>query len=107
MAREPKKSETLEVRLSHQAKTAFMARCGARGQSASDAIRSFIEADLAPRRQPSNAWRGWAAAALIGLGLGAVAAPSLAEGRNTSQAAFSRLDRDHDGALSYAEFSAR
>lgn len=106
MAREPKKSETLEVRLSHPVKTAFMARCGERGQSASDAIRSFIAADLASGRQTSRPWRGWAAAALIGLGLGAVAAPSLAEGRNTSQSAFSRLDRDHDGVLSYAEFAA-
>jgi len=31
----PKKTETVEIRLSHAAKTAFMARCRAEGMTAS------------------------------------------------------------------------
>ena len=41
--RAPKKSETVEIRLSHPVKTAFMDRCRAEGRTASDAIRQFIE----------------------------------------------------------------
>jgi Ca2+-binding EF-hand superfamily protein len=40
------------------------------------------------------------------LGAGA-AAPALAHAEQTSHAAFDRLDRNHDGMLSYDEFRAR
>jgi hypothetical protein len=101
----PKKSETLEVRLPHQTKTAFMARCRDDGQTASEAVRGFIEAELVagPRRARSRLWQMTAAAA-AGLALGAVAAPSLARTVSADEAAFARLDRNHDGALSLAEF---
>jgi len=103
--REPKKSETLEVRLAHQTKAAFMARCRHDGQTASEAVRGFIEAELAvgPRRTRSRLWQMTAAAA-AGLTLGAVAAPSLARTVSADEAAFARLDQNHDGALSLAEF---
>lgn len=100
--RAPKKSETLEIRLPHAAKTAFMARCHAGGQTASEVVRDFIEGELNARGR-SRSWR-IAAAALAGLAVGAVAAPSLAQTGRSDRAAFERLDRDHDGVVSFAEF---
>ncbi len=58
--RPPKKSETLEVRLPHAAKQAFMARCREDGRSASEVIREFIDGYLTrpsprpERRKMSN-----------------------------------------------------
>jgi hypothetical protein len=104
----PKKSETLEIRLSHEAKTAFMERCRIEQRTASDAIRLFIDAQLEPR-QPARprSWRILAAAAVgAALGLG-VAAPSFAHAADNSRAAFDRLDSNHDGVLSYREFRSR
>ncbi|CAN5403914.1 EF-hand domain-containing protein [soil metagenome] len=101
-----KKSETLEVRLPFETKTAFMARCQDDGRSASDAVRGFIERELSPPRRVRM--RGWQAlaAALAGLAIGAVAAPSLAQ-TATGHAAFETLDRNHDGVLTPAEYAAR
>ena len=106
--RAPKKSETLEVRLPHGAKTAFMARCRDEGQTASEAVRGFIEAELVSRGRRGRLWAWQAvAAAVAGLALGAVAAPSLAQTSPSDRAAFQRLDRNHDGVLSLAEFQRR
>lgn len=107
MTRAPKKSETLEIRLPYQTKTAFMARCRDEGRTASDAVRGFIEGEVGGRPARSRS-RGWiaAAAALLGLAIGAAAAPSLAQ-TTPDHAAFSKLDRNADGVLSFEEFSAR
>lgn len=104
----PKKSETIEVRLPHAAKAAFMARCQRDGRTASEAVRSFVEAEInrgqCPRRLIRlRAWQA-VAAALGGLAVGAVAAPSLAHPTMNSRAAFERLDRNHDGVLTFDEF---
>jgi hypothetical protein len=107
----PKKSETIEIRLSHEAKAAFMEKCRREQQTASEALRQFIDAtidprtDARPRRTPS--WR-IVAAGLFGaaLGLGA-AAPSLARAAHDDRAAFDQLDRNHDGVLSYREFQGQ
>ncbi len=106
MTRAPKKSETLEIRLPYQTKTAFMARCRDEGRTASDAVRGYIESEVAgrPARSRSRIWI--AAAAALGLAIGAAAAPSLAQ-TTPDHAAFGRLDRNGDGVLSYEEFSAR
>ncbi|HEV7227247.1 EF-hand domain-containing protein [Brevundimonas sp.] len=100
--RAPKKSETLEVRLPFETKTAFMAQCRARGRSASDAVRGFIDAEIGARGR----LKGWpaAVAAAAGLALGAMAAPTLAQAESRSEAAFERLDANGDGALTVAEF---
>lgn len=99
--RGPKKSETLEIRLPYALKQAFMARCQSDGHSASEALRNLIEQALAEPRRPKRPLR-WAAVGLAAVSLGAVAAPSLA--RPSLPAQFARLDADHDGRLSPAEF---
>ena len=105
-ARPPKKSETLEVRLPFETKTAFMARCQAEGRTASDAVRGFIEGELSPvRRTRMRGWQALVAAVAAGLAIGAVAAPSLAQ--TASHTRFADLDRDHDGVLTPGEYAAR
>jgi hypothetical protein len=103
----PKKSETLEIRLSHEAKAAFMARCRADGRSASEAMRRFIEGEINHRPHPLRGWRALAAAAAAGLAVGAAAGPSLAHPTPDTRAVFDRLDRNHDGLLSFEEFRGR
>lgn len=99
--RGPKKSETLEIRLPHPLKQAFMACCRDEGRTASEALRAFIEEAVASPRRPARRLR-WAAVGLAALSLGAVAAPSLA--RPSLPAQFAHLDADHDGQLSLFEF---
>jgi len=105
----PKKSEMLEVRLPYETKVAFMARCRETRRTASEAVRVFIDQELegrtGKRGRPNLVWRV-VAAAVAGLAVGAVAAPSLARPL-TAHAAFDRLDANHDGALSYEEYSRR
>ena len=109
-AGKPKKSEVLEVRLPYETKTAFMARCRETDRTASEVVRIFIDQELDERtakpRSNGLVWRAFAAA-LAGLAVGAVAAPSLARPTTPSQAAFERLDANRDGVLSYEEFSGR
>lgn len=104
-AREPKKSEVLEVRLPHALKAAFMAHCRGRGMSASARIRRHIEADLQPRRGPGVRL---AAAIAAGAALGAAAGPSLADTLQPPRDArvvFQHLDTNGDGLLTAREFS--
>jgi hypothetical protein len=116
----PKKSESLEIRIPHPTKQAFMARCQAEGRSASEVLRDLIDRRLeaAPAQQRSR--RRWrlAAGALVVAGMAAAAAPTLA--RPSLQAEFQRLDAnrdqvvtldelsradaDGDGAISFAEY---
>lgn len=102
-----KKSETIEVRLPHATKTAFMARCRDDGRTVSEAVRAFMEREIDGSRRSART-RGWHALAALaaGLALGAVAAPSLAQSQAEpgSRAAFQRLDRNHDGVVSFDEF---
>jgi hypothetical protein len=103
--RAPKKSETLEIRLPHAAKHAFMDQCRADGLSASEALRDFIESYLEPPSAPrmqKRSWR-WIAAGLSALALGAIAAPSLA--RPSLPGEFERLDIDGSRMISFQEFS--
>jgi hypothetical protein len=107
--RPPKKSEAIEVRLSHTAKTAFMEHCRRDNRTASEAIRLFIDAQIGPKpaRKRLPPWRTLAAvAAGMALGMGA-AAPSLAHATQTSRTVFDQLDRNHDGVLTYREFRSR
>ncbi|MFC5372408.1 EF-hand domain-containing protein [Brevundimonas faecalis] len=108
--RSPKKSETIEIRLPFTTKAAFIARCRDDGRTVSEAVRGFIDSDLAQTLPASSSpLRGWPmlAAAAAGLALGAAAAPSLAETKPASPAAFIQLDSNHDGVLSFDEFRRR
>lgn len=103
----PKKSETIEVRLPHAIKTAFMARCRDDGRTVSEAVRAFMEGEITGGgRTVRN--RGWHALAALAAGLarGAFAVPSLAQSQPEpgSRAAFQRLDQNHDGVVSFDEF---
>jgi hypothetical protein len=101
----PKKSESLEIRIPHPTKQAFMARCQAEGRSASEALRGFIDQHLeaAPAMQRSR--RRWrvAAGALVVAGMAAAAAPTLA--RPSLQAEFQRLDTNRDQVVTLDELS--
>jgi len=105
----PKKSETIEIRLSHEAKAAFMERCRQERRTASEAIRLLIDNQPTPGRPRVARWR-FLAAGVVGavLGLGA-AAPSFAWAaqKQNTRPVFDQLDRNHDGVLDYQEFRSR
>ena len=68
--REPKKSETIEVRLLHKVKSALMSKARAEGRTASEVIRQSIDFYLAiePKEARSMLIALWKPAALIGAG---------------------------------------
>ena len=116
-----KKSETLEIRLPYPTKLAFMARCRDEGRSASEALRGFIDGqvDAATTARAARRTDRLILGALAAAAMGAVALPSLAHpslraefdrlthGADALTAAdFQRLDTNHDGQISYAEFRA-
>ena len=107
--RPPKKSETLEIRLPHAAKAAFMERCRAEGVTASEVVRSLIENKAPVASKVRRAMKGWQAlaAAVAGIVIGAAAAPSIAQALPGSRAAFNQMDANRDGVVSFAEFNAR
>ncbi|MBP8246942.1 MAG: hypothetical protein KAX56_08760 [Phenylobacterium sp.] len=103
-----KKSESLEIRIPHPTKEAFMARCRADGRSASEALRAFIDQQLEAPAKPRLSRRTLrlVAGAAIAAAVGAAALPSLAR-PSIAAAQFDRIDANHDGVLSRAEFTAR
>lgn len=98
MARQLKKSETIEVRLSHDLKQAFMAKASDEGRSASDVMRDSIAGYLGSGRaaaKPSNPWRHAAAfsvAALVLLFAYSISTPATAGHRRELEAARARLE---------------
>lgn len=112
MMRGQKKSDTLEVRLSHAAKHAFMAQCRAQGRTASDVVRGFVEARIAGELADDRgtpAARRWlrpavAAAMIAALGL---AMPHAVASAPDLRPSFAAIDRNHDGLLTPDEFGAR
>ncbi len=109
MMRAPKKSDTIEVRLPHAVKRAFMEQCRSEGRTASDVVRGFVEDRLAREAPPPALLRRWcrpvAAAAMIGaIGLAMPSAVTAAPDFRPSYAAF---DRNHDGVLTPDEFGPK
>jgi hypothetical protein len=105
--RPPKKSESLEIRIPHDAKQAFMARCQREGRSASEALRAYIDREIAAPRRAVRRGR-LAIGALIAAAVGAAALPSLARQPAADEllrrAAFTQLDANHDGVLTLDEY---
>jgi hypothetical protein len=54
--REPKKNTTIEVRISDEAKAAFLERCQVQGHSASDALRDFMAAYVHGPKAARSSW---------------------------------------------------
>ena len=108
--REPKKSETLEVRLPHGVKTALMRKAQSEGRSASEVIRKSIDAYLAerPKEKPNMLITAWkpaavAGAAAIAIVWSALAPAPLAAGPDL-RAAFDAFDANKDGTVTLEEF---
>lgn len=107
-----KKSETLEVRLPHSQKRAFMDACEAEGTTASEEVRGFIERFLDERAvKPArsgmmiirnNPFK--AVAAALTLGAGGIAF-GLGGASVAADPDFERLDRDRNGVLAASEIS--
>lgn len=106
MEREAKKSDSIEVRVPHAVKRAFMERCRAEGRTASEAIRAFVEAEIGEvKSMRPRLWQLMRAAAgiaatftILAIGPASVsAAPDFGQG-------FSALDRNRDGTISPGEY---
>ncbi|MEQ1783361.1 MAG: EF-hand domain-containing protein [Hyphomonadaceae bacterium] len=113
-----KKSETLEVRIPHETKQAFLNACREDGTTASEVVRDQVQSYLDAREQPQQEKRTLvmqfsptvrrygprvAAGSLAALGLTALAVlPSAAAPDFKAQ--FARLDANGDGVLSVDEF---
>jgi Ca2+-binding EF-hand superfamily protein len=119
---QPKKTEMIEVRVSHETKREFLDACRSSGRTASDVIRESIQEFIDQRRRPpaeaqrkkpvvtliSGAVRKkrYAAAGAVVAGISLLAAlPSAAT--PDLAAAFRKLDANGDGLLSDAEFGRR
>lgn len=109
LARTPKKTGTIEVRIADELKVAFVDQCRRDKVTVSETVRHLIEERLAPApiRQPARPARvRMLAAGLLGAALGlGVAAPSFAHAIATDRSTFERLDRNHDGVLTFGEFA--
>ncbi len=113
-----KKSETLEVRIPHETKQAFLNACREDGTTASEVVRDQVQTYLDAREQPQPEKRTLvmqfsptvrrygprvAAGSLAAIGLTALAVlPSAAAPDFKAQ--FTRLDANGDGVLSVDEF---
>lgn len=107
--KQPKKTETVEVRLPFVTKLAFMQHCREKGLTASEAIRHYIDSELEPRPRTGllAGKRKVVGVIMAVLAVGAIAAPSLAQTLAPSRAAFGHLDLNRDGVLSFEEFRRR
>lgn len=115
-----KKSETLEVRIPHETKQAFLTACREDGTTASEVVRDQVQSYLDQRQRPSQPEEGRsnvmklhpairrygpraAAGSIAAIGLAALTVlPSAASPDFKAQ--FSRLDANSDGVLSVEEF---
>lgn len=112
MKRQPKKSETLQVRLPHGMKRDFMRRCEDENRPASDVLRDFIEGYLAGPVQMLTSERAvmirrtfvyptLAAAALLGAVV--ILTPQSSQA-SSLRGDFAAMDADKDGFVALAEY---
>lgn len=108
--RRTKKSETLEVRLEHEVKSALMRKAHGEGRSTSDVVRSFIDSYLAeqPKEARSMLLSLWKPTAAIGAAAMAVIwaalAPAPLHARPDLKAVFQAMDQNGNGAIALDEF---
>lgn len=118
--RKLKKSETLEVRIPHETKQAFLTACREDGTTASEVVRDCVQTYLDMRERPClpkeralvmnlpQPLRRYgpriAAGALAAIGLATFAALPSAAAPDLA-AIFKNLDADSDGVLTTEEFS--
>jgi Ca2+-binding EF-hand superfamily protein len=112
MSPREKKTETLEVRLPHATKRAFMDRCREEGRSASEVVREMIDGYLGrpgwnlreqtPMKRRLIYPAAFAAAAVTA---GVMAATASSAGPDL-RPIFRDLDRNSDGLVTLAEFTA-
>lgn len=110
-----KKSERLEIRLSHARKQAFIKACDENGITSSEAIRLFIDAYIAQSRwkriknitkemtmivKRNPAKTATTALASLIFGLVALTGPSIAD-----EKAFKKYDQDDNGRITHEELS--
>jgi hypothetical protein len=122
--RTEKKSETLEVRLPHETKQAFLTACREDGTTASEVVRESIQDYLDERERPATQSgdtpekrtliamipqpirkKRWLAAGAGAAGLALWAALPSAAGPDF-RAMFDRLDKNHDGQITAEEFAS-
>lgn len=108
MTRREKRSESLEIRLGHQAKQEFMQACKNKGLTASEVIRDFVEAyPVKPRRRVWPTMTMPNKEPVMSFSLVAVLSASLAAStflptqsaigdRRDPEAAFAQIDTDGD-----------
>jgi Ca2+-binding EF-hand superfamily protein len=119
--REPKKNESIEVRVSHEIKVAFMAACAAKGVSASTVLRRHIARYVAAANRAPHHWMeelsmlfdslmnrpivaGACGAVLAGIATASLAVPAYAAIDPRVATVFEWMDTNHDGILDQAEF---
>lgn len=114
MKREPKKSETLQVRLPHGMKRDFMRRCEDENRPASDVLRDFIESYLAGPVEMLTSEKAvmirrtfvYPTAAVAAV-LGAVVMLTPQTSQATSlRGDFAAMDADKDGFVAASEYKA-
>ena len=118
MPRSEKKSETLELRLEHQRKQAFMQACRERGVTASDAVRDYIDRFVSEPAPPSSqrslmreiahmTYSHKFKLTAMAMGVAAMAIITQPQGHAIADdEAFHRLDTNKDGRLTPGEIHA-
>lgn len=118
--RDPKKSDTLQIRIPHDTKKDFLAACREDQVPASDRIRGWIDGFLSQRTRPSSEpekgivtmiprpirKKRYLAAGVVIAGVTAFAVlPSAAD--DSFRTMFDQLDADKDGRVTETEWMAR
>lgn len=114
--REPKKTELIEFRISHEAKSEFLDQCRRDDRSASEVIRDLIRDHVAAPSERDQQRKEWksdmtallrkhpisasAICAMSLLGMSAVATTASADPAQ----AFAAIDTDRDGSISLDEY---
>lgn len=84
-----------------------MKKCRSEGVTASEVVRDFIETKGHALDDRAARVLQTLAVGTVGMVIGAMAAPSIAQALPGSRAAFQQMDANNDGVVTYAEFEER